>query len=68
MSCYVHNLVDLLTDLGHEDTKQNRKRLDLAIRRALGAEDLHCPEVWKRVKEKRETSEFRQAVAEALAS
>lgn len=37
--------------LNLENTKENRKLLDIKIRKALGLEDLHCPEVWKVVKE-----------------
>ena len=37
--------------LGLEDTKENRKKLDLAIRQSIGmSETDHCPDVWERLK------------------
>jgi hypothetical protein len=37
--------------LGLENTKEDRKKLDLAIRKAINAEETdHCPEVWKKIK------------------
>jgi hypothetical protein len=66
MSCYVRHLEDLLVECGLENTKVNRKLLDEAIKKTLGACDLHCPEVWEKVKEVRDTPSFRAAVAKAV--
>ena len=50
MSCYLRHIEDIVTDAGIELTKQNRKAVDHAIRRAVGKPEFHCPEVWKEVK------------------
>jgi ribosome maturation factor RimP len=37
--------------LNLENTKEDRKRLDIAIRKAINAAETdHCPEVWKKIK------------------
>ncbi|HOK53605.1 MAG TPA: hypothetical protein PLU88_03020 [Armatimonadota bacterium] len=66
MSCYVRHLQDILEVAGLENNKENRKRLDMVIRQILNLDGLNCPDVWKEVKERRKTQEFRQAVILAL--
>lgn len=51
MSCYIRHLDPILEQLGLENTKENRKLLDLKIRKALVMEDSHCPEIWAKLKE-----------------
>ncbi len=47
MSCYTRHLDELIDRLGLENTKENRKLLDLKIREAFSIPDLDCPAVWK---------------------
>jgi len=52
MSCYVKHLQGLFAELGLDiDDKDSRKKVDLAVRKAVGMPDAHCPEVWAKVKE-----------------
>lgn len=52
MSCYIRHLADWMEELGLENTKENRKILDLAIRKSLdlSGDVVHCPEVWQELK------------------
>ncbi len=51
MSCYMRHLRSWFDDLDLEYDQPNRKRVDVAVRRALelGA-DTRCPEVWAVIK------------------
>lgn len=51
MSCYIRHLDEFFDVLSIENTKENRKCLDFAIKKELGMEEAHCPEVWKKMKE-----------------
>jgi len=50
VSCYLRHVSDIIADAGIELTRENRKAVDHAIRRAVGKPDCNCPEVWKEVK------------------
>lgn len=52
MSCYLRHLNSILGELGIEPkTKEERKRIDLAVRAAVGRDRAEkCSEVWKEVK------------------
>lgn len=51
MTCYMRHLDWLFEALGLESDKDNRRRLDTALRSALStAEDAHCPEIWAALK------------------
>jgi len=52
MSCYIRHLKYFLSDLGiMPETKEERKKVDLAIRKAIGKKSTDkCNEVWKEVK------------------
>jgi hypothetical protein len=41
---------EIISEAGIELTKENRKTVDHAIRRAIGKPDSNCPEVWKTIK------------------
>jgi len=56
MTCYTRQLGDLLPA---NPTGADKRALDGAIRRVLGAEEgAHCPEVWAMVKERRHAPDF----------
>jgi hypothetical protein len=55
VTCYTRQLGDLLPV---NPTGRDKRALDGVIRRVLGAEDAHCPEVWAKVKERREDPAF----------
>ncbi|OAT82306.1 hypothetical protein [Desulfotomaculum copahuensis] len=51
MSCYLRHLGHILEQAGvAPQTKQERKRVDLAVREIVGSSGEKCPAVWKRVK------------------
>ena len=52
MSCYLRHIKDFLSDLDIvPETKEDRKEVDLAIRKAIGKKSTDkCNEVWKEVK------------------
>ena len=52
MSCYIRHMKDFLSDLDIEpETKEDRKEVDLAIRKAIGKKSTDkCNEVCKEVK------------------
>jgi hypothetical protein len=50
MSCYLRQLRPLFDELGLEYNKENRAKVDAAIREVVGARaDARCPEVWSAV-------------------
>jgi hypothetical protein len=51
MSCYLHNLDEMLKEAGLEVNTKNRKKIDEVIHRVAGVECQSCPSAWKRVKE-----------------
>ena len=51
MSCYLHNLDDVLKDAGLEVNTKNRKKIDEVIHKIAGVEYQSCPSAWKKVKE-----------------
>jgi hypothetical protein len=59
MTCYTRHLGDLLPA---NPTGGDKRALDGAIRRVLGAEDARCPEVWAKAKERREDPAFETEV------
>lgn len=50
MSCYLKHMEEIISEAGIELTKENRKAVDHAIRRAVGKPDSNCPDVWKEIK------------------
>ncbi len=57
MSCYVHNLKDILSEAGVEITSDNRKQIDRAIHEIVNTTYKDCPGTWKEVKKKLASSE-----------
>ncbi|MDD1769967.1 MAG: hypothetical protein LUO79_02680 [Methanomassiliicoccales archaeon] len=51
MSCYLHNLDEVLKEAGLEVNTKNRKKIDEVIHRIAGVEYQSCPSAWKKVKE-----------------
>ncbi|HVO78242.1 MAG TPA: hypothetical protein VMS79_05175 [Methanomassiliicoccales archaeon] len=51
MSCYLHNLDEVLRDAGLQVNDKNRKKIDEVIHRVAGVEYKSCPSAWKKVKE-----------------
>lgn len=51
MSCYFRHLDDLFREAGIEATKENKKEIDVAIHRIVGAGYKDCPKTWQKVKE-----------------
>jgi len=49
MSCYTRHLTDVFETLGVENSKDNRKTMDKAMRKIL-KRDKPCSEVWKQLK------------------
>ncbi|MEI6309272.1 MAG: hypothetical protein WCP58_06505 [bacterium] len=50
MSCYTRHLGGVMAEVGLEDNKENRKRLDIILREFLGyALTDECPLVWKEI-------------------
>jgi hypothetical protein len=50
MSCYTRHLAGLMSEMGLEDTKGNRKRLDTSLREFLGYSLTdECPLVWREI-------------------
>lgn len=52
MSCYMRHMAWLMDALELENDSSSRKRVDMAIREALGMDPdaVHCPEVWAAIK------------------
>jgi molecular chaperone GrpE (heat shock protein) len=57
MSCYLHNLKDILNEAGVEITADNRKQIDRAIHEIVNTTYKDCPGTWKQVKQKLAVSE-----------
>lgn len=66
MSCYVKHLGDVMEHLGLENTKENRKLLDIKIKTYIGDPEMSCPEIWTIVKEKISTGEGFDSFVEGL--
>lgn len=51
MSCYFRRLGQVFREAGLEPkTKDERKKIDLAVRETVGKSGVRCPEVWKEIK------------------
>lgn len=50
MSCYFRHMKDVFEEAGVEVTKDNKKRLDAAIHKAVGVAYKDCPAAWRAVK------------------
>lgn len=51
MSCYLRHLGGVMQKAGvTPTTKEERRRVDRAVREIVGITDAKCPEVWKEVK------------------
>ena len=51
MTCYMRHMLWLFDELGLDDDKRNRKRVDSALREVLPVGDeAQCPEIWAAVK------------------
>ena len=57
MSCYLHNLKDILNEAGVEITADNRKQIDRAIHNIVNTTYKDCPGTWKEVKKKLASSD-----------
>ena len=57
MSCYLHNLKDILNEAGVEISADNRKQIDRAIHEIVNTTYKDCPGTWKEVKKKLASSE-----------
>ena len=68
MSCYLRHLKPFLGELGIQPaTKEERRRVDRAVRSVVGKENGEkCPEVWKVVKVWLQDEEKKQALVDAL--
>ena len=67
MSCYLHNMKDILDEAGITVTKENRKQVDQAVHQAVGIAYKNCPVTWKKIKEDvKGNDEKRQALIEHL--
>lgn len=62
MACYVRHLTDLLEEAGMKNNKENRKKLDNAVRSVLGMHGENCPIVWGQVKDRHDDPEFHRLV------
>ncbi|MCL2337647.1 MAG: hypothetical protein FWC60_09530 [Firmicutes bacterium] len=51
MSCYLRHLGGVMEKAGVTPaTKEERRRVDRAVREIVGIADAKCPEVWREVK------------------
>jgi hypothetical protein len=50
MSCYFRHIQDILDEAGIAVTPANRKRVDEAVHRAVGAVYKDCPATWQKLK------------------
>jgi len=57
MSCYLHNLKEILDEAGVEITADNRKQIDHVIHKIVNTTYKDCPGTWKEVKKKLASSE-----------
>ena len=62
MSCYLHNLKDILNEAGVEITADNKKQIDRAIHEIVNTTYKDCPGTWKEVKKKLASSEAEKRV------
>jgi hypothetical protein len=62
MSCYLHNMKDLLIEAGIEVTSDNRKQIDRGIHEIVNTTYKDCPGTWKEVKKKLASSEAEKRV------
>lgn len=60
MSCYFRPLKEIFEDAGIEVTKENRKRVDHAIKHIVNVNDKECPQAWKKIKQEILTDEQRR--------
>ncbi len=52
MSCYLRHLKEIMGGIGIDpENKEDKKRFDNAVRKALGMEDAQCNHVWAKLKE-----------------
>ena len=63
MSCYTRHLDEFLP---REPTSPDRFALDEAVRTTLGMAEADCPEVWAKVKERRDDAAFTNKVRAAV--
>ena len=63
MSCYTRHLGELLP--AHPEPSDARA-LDGAIRRVLGMEEAECPDVWEKVKARRDEPDFAGSVRDEM--
>lgn len=68
MSCYLRHLKPIMREAGIEPaTKEERKRVDLAIRSVVGKDSKEkCAEVWKEVKTWLQDADKKQVLVGAL--
>ena len=66
MTCYTRHLINVIRELGLEDTGENRRTLDRKIRMVLKREKDGCSAVWKDVKEQLHEPAKRQSLIEEL--
>ena len=57
MSCYLHNLKDILSEAGVAITAENKKQIARAIHEIVNTTYKDCPGTWKEVKKKLASSE-----------
>ena len=62
MSCYTRHLEDLLPAA---PSAADKRALDSAVRKVLGMAEADCPDVWAKVKARREQPAFITAVLDA---
>ena len=68
ISCYIRNMKDFLNDLNIPlETKQDRKNVDLAIRKVIGmTKNDKCNMVWLEVKVWLQDEDMKQKLADDL--
>jgi hypothetical protein len=50
LTCYFRHLGTVFSKAGISVTPQNKKQLDIVIRKLVGTEDQNCPSTWREVK------------------
>ena len=63
MSCYTRHLGDWLPAQPEQSDKRD---LDGAIRRVLGMEEADCPDVWAKVRARRDEPDFAGSVRDEM--
>ncbi len=67
MSCYTRHLGGIMAEVGLENTKENRKRLDTILREFLGyALTDECPLVWKEIQRYLADPDLRKKMLEKI--